>query len=36
MKDLLRAAGVGKLQQLHLLLEHIEFRDEADYRRIFR
>lgn len=36
MKDLLRAAGVEKLQQLHLLLEHVELRDDADYRRIFR
>ncbi len=36
MKDLLRAAGVGKLQQLHLLLEYVDYRDDAEYRRIFR
>lgn len=36
MKDLLRAAGVGKLQQLHLLLEYVALRDDAEYRRIFR
>lgn len=36
MKDFLRATGVEKLQQLHLLLEPIPLRDEDDYRRIFR
>ncbi|MFG6402531.1 hypothetical protein [Microbacterium sp. P04] len=36
MKDLFRAGGFTKMQQLHLLLEFIELRDEADYRRIFR
>lgn len=36
LKDLQRAGGVEKLQQLHLLLEHVQLRDDADYRRIFR
>ncbi|ANG84642.1 site-specific integrase [Microbacterium aurantiacum] len=36
MKDLFRAAGVKKMQHLHLFFEYIELRDESDYRRIFR
>ena len=36
LKDLQRAGGVEKLQQLHLLPEHVQLRDDADYRRIFR
>lgn len=36
MKDLCRAAGVTKMQHLHLLLDFIEYREESDYRRIFR
>lgn len=36
MKELMRAAGITKLQHLHLLLEHVQPRDHADYRRILR
>lgn len=36
MKDLCRAAGVTKMQHLHLLLDFVEYREESDYRRIFR
>lgn len=36
MKDLFRAAGQKKMNHLPELLEHIEYRDRADFRRIFR
>lgn len=36
MKDLLRAAGLGKMGHLPQLLDHVGYRDEAEYRRIFR
>lgn len=36
MKELFRAAGLGQMSQLSELLEHVEYRDEADYRRILR
>lgn len=36
IKDLFRAAGVSKLQHLHLMLEFVDLRDDAEYRRILR
>lgn len=36
IKDIFRAAGVEKMQHLHRLLEFVEFRDDDEYRRLFR
>jgi len=36
MKELFRAAGVTKMQHLHLFLEFVEGLDETDYRRVLR
>lgn len=36
MKDFCRAAGITKMQHLHLLLEFSEYREESAYRSIFR
>lgn len=36
MKDLMRAAGIVKLQHLHLLLDYVEPLDDADYRTALR
>lgn len=36
IKDIFRAAGVEKMQHLHKLLEFVEFRDDDEYRRLFR
>lgn len=36
MKDLMRAAGIEKLQHLHLLLEYVQPLDGRDYRRALR
>lgn len=36
MKDLMRAAGIEKIQHLHLLLEHVELRDADESRRLLR
>ncbi|MFD4957748.1 hypothetical protein [Microbacterium sp. NPDC058389] len=36
MKDLFRAVGVSKMGHLPQLLEHIDYRSETEYRRIFR
>lgn len=36
MKDLMRAAGIEKIQHLHMLLEHVELRDADESRRLLR
>lgn len=36
MKDFCRAAGITKMQHIHLLLEFSEYAEESDYRRVFR
>lgn len=36
MKELMRAAGIEKLQHLHMLLEHVELRDADESRRLLR
>jgi len=36
MKELFRAAGVTKMQHLHLFLEFVDSRNDTDYRRLLR
>jgi integrase len=36
IKDIFRAAGLEKMQHLHLLLDFVELRDDDEYRRLFR